>query len=51
MKVYNYTGFFIALSGVNLKGEKIEIRMKPYGNAEFPEPAHLNIDSILTEVT
>jgi len=39
------------LSGVNLKGEKIEIRMKPYGNAEFPEPAHLNIDSILTEVT
>ena len=51
MKVYNYTGFFIVLSGVNLKGEKIEIRMKPYGNAEFPEPAHLNIDSILTEVT
>jgi len=24
MKVYNYTGFFIVLSGVNLKGEKIE---------------------------
>ena len=44
MRIYNYTEFFITLSYVDLQGKRGEITIKPYGNAELPEPAHLNID-------